>query len=448
MMRFLRWSGPIVGAWLCASAPAAAALYGAEQFTLDNGMEVVVIPNHKAPVVAHMVWYRVGAVDEPPGKSGIAHFLEHLMFKGTPTHPSGAINGLVARNGGDQNAFTSFEYTGYYQNVAVDRLPLMMELEADRMRNLIISEDDVTTEREVIIEERRMRVDNRPGSVLDERMSAALWLTHRYGTPVIGWPNEMAGLDRNDALAFYNRFYGPENAILVVSGDITAKQLRPLAEKTYGAIPRRGARYERPSPPALLPAADVRVTYRDEKVRQPSLIRRYIAPGYATDDAADVDALSVFAEITGGGATSKFYRSLVVDRQIAASAGAGFDGAGASHGSMYLDVSPNPGVSIEDAEKALDEELARVLDGGISDEDVARAKQRMKTSLIFLKDSPLSAAQRVGGWVASGLPLMQLETWDKRLDAVTADRVRSVAKALFASAPSATGILLPKERAP
>ncbi|MBM3514847.1 MAG: insulinase family protein [Alphaproteobacteria bacterium] len=429
-------------------ASAHAAIYGAESFTLDNGMEVVVIPNHRAPVVAHMVWYRVGAVDEPPGKSGIAHFLEHLMFKGTPTHPAGEINQVVARNGGDQNAFTSFEYTGYYQNIAVDRLPKMMELEADRMRNLILSEEDVATERDVIIEERRMRVDNRPGSILDERLSAALWMTHRYGTPVIGWPEEMAGLNREDALQFYKRFYAPENAILVISGDITAKTLKPLAEKYYGVIPRGGEKFVRPAPPKLMPGADVRVTYHDERVKQPSLYRRYVAPSYATGDQADVDALTVFAEIAGGGATSKLYRALVVDREIAASAGAGYDGSAASHGSMYLDVTPNPGIELAEAEKAMDEEMRKILGGGISDDDVAKAKQRMKTSLIFLKDSPLGAAQRVGAWVATGLPLADLENWDKRLETITADRVRSAAKALFASAPSATGILLPKETAP
>ncbi len=443
------FAGIAVLAVLVRIAPdAAAAVYGAESFQLSNGMEVVVIPNHRAPVVAHMVWYRAGAVDEPPGVSGIAHFLEHLMFKGTPTYPAGAINGVVARNGGDQNAFTSYEFTAYYQNIAVDRLPLMMEIEADRMRNLILSEEDVTTERDVIIEERRMRVDNQPGAVLDERLSAALWMTHRYGTPVIGWPEEMARLSRSDALTFYKRIYSPENAILVVSGDITAAKLKPLAEKTYGAIPRGGERYERPKPPALMPGADVRVTYRDERVRQPSVMRKYIAPSYATGDKAEVDALTVFSEIAGGGATSKLYRALVVDREIAASAGAGFDGTSASHGAMYLDVSPNPGVTIEAAEQAMDEELQKVLDGGISDDDVARAKQRMKTSLIFLKDSPLGAAQRVGAWVATGLPLADLESWDKRLDAVTADRVRSSAKSLFATAPSATGILLPKEAKP
>lgn len=429
-----------------ATPRANAALYGAETFTLANGMEVVVIPNHRAPVVAHMVWYRVGAIDETPGKSGIAHFLEHLMFKGTPKHPEGEINALVARNGGDQNAFTSYDFTGYYQNIAVDRLPLMMEMEADRMRNLILSENDVTTEREVIIEERRMRVDNQPGSILSERAEAALWLNHRYGIPVIGWPQEMAGLTREDALAFYKKYYAPENAILVVSGDITAAQLKPLAEKYYGVIPRGGARFERPKMTALMPPADVRVSYYDERVRQPSISRRYIAPSYTLGDKAEVDALTVFAEIAGGGSTSKLYQALVVQRQIAAGASAGFDGAAASYGAFVLGITPNPGVSIEDAEKAMDEEFAKILKDGITDDDVRRAKQRMKTSLVYLKDSPLGAAQRVGRWVATGLPLADLENWDVRLEAVTADQVRTAARNLFSTAPSATSILLPKEQ--
>ena len=292
-----------------------------------------------------------------------------------------------------------------------------------------------------------MRVDNQPGAILSERLEAALWVTHRYGTPVIGWLDEMKGLSREDALTFYKKYYSPENAILVVSGDITAAQLKPLAEKYYGVIPRGGARFEHAKQLDLPAPADVRVTYADERVRQPSVMRRYIAPSYRTGNQAEVDALQVFAEIVGGGSTSKFYQALVVKREIAADADANFDSTAASYGAMTLSITPNPGVTIEAAEKAMDEELAKVLDGGITDADVARAKTRMKTSLVYLKDSPLGAAQRVGGWVATGMPLADLENWDVRLAAVTADQVRAAAKKLFATAPSGTGVLLPKEAA-
>ncbi|MCB2106703.1 MAG: insulinase family protein [Rhodobacteraceae bacterium] len=429
--------------WL-APASGHAAVYGAESFMLENGMQVVVIPNHRAPVVTHMVWYRGGAIDEPPGKSGIAHFLEHLMFKGTPKNPEGAINRIVATNGGDQNAFTSHDYTAYYQNIAVDRLPIMMALEADRMKNLILSEEDVTTEREVIIEERRMRVSNRPESVLSERLDAAWWMTHRYGIPVLGWAEEMANLQRADALAFYKRFYSPENAILVVAGDITAAQLKPLAEKTYGKLKRGGdpAKHELVAP--LPPPASVRVTYTDPRVRQPRWYRQFVAPSVNAGDTDEVPALAVFAEILGGGSTSKLYRGLVIDQPVGAGVGASYDSMAVSYGTFTLWIVPNPGVAIEDAEAAMEKKIAAVLDGGITDDDVAAAKQRMRTSLVYLKDSPFGAAQRVGAMLATGMTLEQIESSDERIAAVTADQVRAAAKKVLANAPSATGILLPE----
>ena len=191
---------------LVIAAPVHAAVYGAESFMLANGMQVVVVPNHRAPVVSLMVWYKNGAADDPLGKSGIAHFLEHLMFKGTPRYSAGAITDIVARHGGQQNAFTSHDYTAYFENVAVEHLPLMMDIEADRMRNLVLDKKGVDTEREVIIEERRMRTDNVPRAILQERMAAALWMTNHYGIPVIGWEAEMRGLTQKDALDYYNKY--------------------------------------------------------------------------------------------------------------------------------------------------------------------------------------------------------------------------------------------------
>ncbi|MDX2223729.1 MAG: pitrilysin family protein [Rhodospirillaceae bacterium] len=427
-------------------AAAAVAVFGAESFMLKNGMEVVVIPNHRAPVVTHMVWYRVGAIDEPPGKSGIAHFLEHLMFKGTPKYPAGAMNEVVARNGGDQNAFTSYDYTAYYQNIAVDRLPLMMEIEADRMRNLILSEEDVSTERDVIIEERRMRVSNRPEAILGERLDAAMWMTHRYGIPVLGWAEEMADLQRADALAFYKRFYSPENAILVVAGDMTAAKLKPLAEKHYGSIKRGGEPYQRKLAAPLPAPAAVQVTYRDPRVRQPRWSRQLVAPSFNAGERADVEPLLVFSEIAGGGATSKLYRALVVERKIAAGAGSFYNPNMFSYGTYSMWVTPNPGVEIAAAEQALDQELDKILaDGGITDDDVAKAKQRMTTSLAYAKDSPFGAAQQVGMLRAIGIPLEVIESAEARLNAVTADQVRAAATRLFATGASGTAILLPAQ---
>ncbi len=201
---------------------------------LANGMQVVVIPDRRAPVITQMVWYKVGAADEPQGKSGIAHFLEHLMFKGTEKIAPGEFSKLIARNGGEDNAFTTHDATAYFQRVAADRLALVMGMEADRMVNLRLSEEDVTTERKVILEERRSRVDNDPSSILSEEMGAALYLAHHYGIPVIGWEHEMKSLSREDAIAFYKQFYAPNNAILVVAGDVEPQAVIKLAQDTFG----------------------------------------------------------------------------------------------------------------------------------------------------------------------------------------------------------------------
>jgi zinc protease len=228
-------------------------------FNLANGMQVVVIPDHRTPVVTHMVWYKNGSADDPPGKSGIAHFLEHLMFKGTETRPKGMFSNLVSELGGQENAFTSFDYTAYFQKVAKEHLGTMMSFEADRMKNLVLSDEDVLPERDVVLEERRMRTDSDPGAQLSESLGRTLYVNHPYGLPIIGWQHEIEGLNREDALAYYRRFYTPENAILVVAGDVTEAAVRSLAEETYGRIaargeaPRRNRTAEPPIPAAILP---------------------------------------------------------------------------------------------------------------------------------------------------------------------------------------------------
>ncbi|MES1201145.1 MAG: pitrilysin family protein, partial [Pseudomonadota bacterium] len=270
-----------------------------ETFTLRNGLQVVVITDRRAPVVTHMVWYRVGAADEQAGKSGIAHFLEHLMFKGTREIPPGQFSPMIARNGGDDNAFTSWDYTGYYERIARDRLELVMRMEADRMRNLNLTPNVIDSERNVIIEERRQRVDNNPGSVLNERMSAMLHPNHPYGTPIIGWLHEMQGLTREDALNWYQNYYAPNNAIVVVAGDIDAAELRPLAERYYGRLrpsdhlPPRHWPHDPPS------SGPMRTSHRDEKVQQPSLVRLYPAVSYSTQHGNEAAALDVATEILG-----------------------------------------------------------------------------------------------------------------------------------------------------
>jgi zinc protease len=454
-MSLLRALAVIMAVLFMGAAPTAAKdakpltsgkVFGAESFTLPNGLMVVVIPNHRAPIVSHMIWYRIGAADEVPGKSGLAHFLEHLMFKGTERYSAGKLTDLVARNGGNQNAFTSFDYTGYFQNIAVDKLPLMMDMEADRMRNLRLEENEVTTEREVIIEERRMRVDSVPSAVMSERLSAGLWMTNHYGIPVIGWEAEMRGLTREDALAFYKKYYAAHNAIVVVAGDITAAQLKPLAEKYYGAIPKTGEAQPRKRSTYLPRRADERVTMTHERVLQPQWSRDYIAPSYNVGERADVHGLEIFAEILGGGATAKMYRSLVVDQQLAADASASYGPEAVSYGTFSVAATPAPGVPIEKLEAAYDALFASVLKDGITDADVKRAKDRMIARLAYAKDSPIRAAYQVGGSLAVGLTLDEIETWPQAIAAITPDQVRAAARTMAAKASTGTGILLPEPK--
>src|SRR5919202_6797938 len=254
-------------------------------FTLDNGLDVVVIPDRRVPVVTHMVWYRNGSADDPQGQSGIAHFLEHLMFKGTERHPAGEFSKVVSGVGGQENAFTSYDYTAYFQRVARDHLGTMMAFEADRMSGLVLDDAVVAPERDVVLEERRMRVETDPAAQLSEAMAASLFVHHPYGLPIIGWMHEIEGLNREHALAYYERFYTPENAILVVAGDVKPDEVRRLADKTYGLVAPDGGRPERLRPREPDPRAARHIDVADPKVEQPTLQRLYLTPSARTAQA-------------------------------------------------------------------------------------------------------------------------------------------------------------------
>src|SRR6266581_7717293 len=296
-------------------------------FTLANGLEVVVIPDRRTPVVTHMLWYRVGAADETSGKSGLAHFLEHLMFKGTAKNPQGLFSQTVATIGGQENAFTSSDYTGYFQRVARERLRTVMEFESDRMTGLVLTDDVVKPELQVVLEEQNMRVANNPGARLSEQMEAALYLNHPYQRPIIGWRQEIEKLTRDDALAFYKRFYTPNNAILIVAGDVTAEEVKILAEDTYGKVARvtEVAPRQRPQEPAQV--ASRTVTLADARVTQPSVQRYYLVPSYTTAKSGESEALEVLSHILGHGASSRLYDLLVVEKSIAVNAAAGYSGS-------------------------------------------------------------------------------------------------------------------------
>jgi zinc protease len=394
-----------------------------------------------------MVWYRVGSADEPRGHSGIAHFFEHLMFKGTREIPPGEYSRTVARNGGDDNAFTSWDYTAYHVRIARDRLELVMRMEADRMRNLRYSDETFLSERDVIVEERRQRIDNSPGAVLGERMRAMLWPHHPYGTPIIGWLHEIQSLDRSSAQAFYETWYAPNNAILVIAGDITAEELRPLAQRYYGRLRPTRDLPERTwvsDPPNVGP---MRVTHRDEKVRQPSLSRIYRAISYGTDEGRQAHALDVAIDILGGGETSRLYRALVEDQRIAVSAGAGANTSGLGGGSVSVYATPAEGVTLEQVEAAVDAVIATYLRDGPTDAELARSKSSLAAAAVYSRDSQEALANMYGASLAQGESIDDIVNWGNDIQAVTRDEAIAMARQTLDINASVTGWLLPPEEA-
>jgi zinc protease len=432
----------LVGLLAFLATPSQAKVFSPESFTLDNGLQVVIITNRRAPVVTQMLFYKVGGADENPGKSGLAHFLEHLMFRGTKTYGPGQFSAIVARLGGNENAFTTADFTAYHQSVAIEALPRVMALEADRMENLVLDKKTVDTEREVILEERRQRIDNNPHAQLGEMLNAVLYLNHPYRIPVIGWEHEMEGLTAEDAQDFYRHWYAPNNAILVLSGDISAAEARPLVEKYYGPIARRDVpQRHRPSEPQQF--APRRVTLESDAVQQPSWIRIYQAPNYAGPKKDQAYALDVLAEILSGDTTGRLYRHLVVEQKLAAGVWSDFDGNRVDLGSFTFAATPNPGGKLETIEAAIDKEIADLLDKGVTDEEVARAKASLIDGAIKARDSLMGPANTLGQALAVGLAIDDVENWPDRIAAVTKDQIEAAAKAVFDINRSATGLLVP-----
>jgi zinc protease len=432
----------VVAALLAAPAgPARAQIFDPESFTLDNGLQVVVVTNRRAPIVTQMLWYKVGSADEPRGKSGMAHLLEHMMFKGTEQYPDGKFSDIVARNGGRENAFTSYDYTGYFQTVARDRLELIMKLEADRMTNLVLEPQDVVTERQVVMEERRQRVESEPSGKLSEMANASLYLHHPYGTPIVGWTAEIRSITAEDMQAFYDTWYAPNNAVLVIAGDVTAEEVRPLAEKYYGPIDRAEVpdrdRVQEPQQ-----NAPRRVELESPRVRQPSLSIRYLAPSYNTADTEGRPyALQVLSEVLGGGPTSRLYRALVVEQGVAASAGSWYGANALDTSDFGFYISPRPDVEIAKAEQALRAEIERLLTDGVTDTEVAEAKERLRADTVYAQDSVNTAPRVIGRALATGGTVADIEAWPERIAAVTPAEVEAAAKAVLTPESSVTAVL-------
>lgn len=411
-------------------------------FMLDNGMQVVVIEDHRAPVLQHMVWYRAGSADEPVGSSGVAHFLEHLLFKATDTLEAGELSATVAANGGNDNAFTSFDYTAYFQRVASDRLELMMRMEADRMVNIRLTERDIATERDVILEERNQRTDNNPRALFGEQMNAAQYLNHRYGVPIIGWRHEMETLDMDDAMSFYSTYYAPNNAILVVTGDVDPQEVRALAETYYGVIPANPdlpERFRALEPPQT---AARRLTFEDPRVAQPYVHRSYLAPERNPGEQEKAAALYLLGELLGGGTTSYLNETLQFDQQKAIYTGAFYQGNSLDKTTFDIYVVPAPGVTLQEAEDALDQALADFVAQGVDAEDLDRIKMQLRAAQIYAQDDVDRIGNRYGRALSIGLTVEDVQDWPRLLQAVTADEIIAAAHEVLRMEGSVTGWLM------
>lgn len=419
-------------------------LFGATAWTLPNGLRVVHAESRRVPVVAHYLFYGAGGGEDPAGRSGVAHFLEHMMFKGSRNVAPGELSLAVAREGGQDNAFTSRDVTAYFQHVEASRLGLVMRMEADRFAAPLIPADTLEPERDVILEERRLRTDSSPRARFWEAFEAALWgPQHWHGRPIIGWADEIRAISRQDLEDFYRDRYAPANAVLVVAGDAREAEVRRLAEELYGPEPARPHRGRERGPPPSAPA-EARITRRDPSVREASFMRTAVAPSLTWGDPKQAWALEVVAHLLGGGQGSRMHKALV-EAGLATGAGCSFDAEAAGAGSFTLSATLRPGVAGEKLEGAVDATVSRLLQEGPTEEERARAVRQITAGAMLSLDGFGNAPRMLGGALALGLPLDTVEFWPRRLREVTLAEVEAAARAVLGGAPSTTGWLVPGE---
>ena len=416
------------------------------EFELSNGLQIIVVPDRRAPVVTHSLWYKVGAADDPAGKSGLAHFLEHLLFKGTSNVPKDEFSRAVSEIGGQENAFTSSDYTGYYQKIPPEALEQMMFYEADRMRNLVLTEDIVAPELQVILEERGQRIDNSPGAIMSEFVNAALYIHHPYGTPVIGWEHEIEKLTLQDAIAFYDKWYQPNNATLIVVGDVEPENVLALAKKTYGKIPKADELSSRSWLKEPKPVAARSVEYRDRRVTTPSFGRGYLAPSYYTAEAGEAEALDLLSAILGGSSTSRLHTELVLEKEMATSAGAYYQGSSRGTGRFGFYASPRGETTIEELEAAAQKVVDDVLKDGVLQEELDRQREIFLRSQIFSRDNQGTLVRIYGSVLSNGGTVASINNWPDQLRKVTIEQVNAVARKYLQPKRSVTNYLLPEEK--
>lgn len=411
-------------------APEGQKVFNAQTFTLPNGLQVVVIPNDRAPVVTSMLWIKAGAADEPWGKSGSAHFFEHLMFKGTATVKPGEFSKIVRSLGGNDNAFTSYDYTAYFESLSVRHLEKILGMEADRMRNLNPPPGEFDAERKVILEERRERTDNDPKARFSEQLRAALYVNHPYGRPIIGWSDEMQKLDWPTAKKFYDKFYRPDNAILVVSGDVNKDTLKPLVEKTFGALPSSSDKVSRKRPAVPPLSGRMRLVWSDPQIRQPLVQRLYRVPSWRGSREESL-ALQVLEEVLSGGPSTRLYKALAVESKKVSAISFSYDPQRWDNAEAGFSASLLPGVSPEDVESSIDTLLRALIKDGVSAEELRAAKDSLKDAAVYARDSLTGPAMIVGQALATGASLDDVETWPSLIEGVTAAQVQAVAKKYF-----------------
>jgi zinc protease len=444
--------GLLAGAALSPSGPALAKLFAvgkrnAETFTLPNGLQAIVLPSRRAPIVTQVVVYKVGSADEVFGRTGAAHFLEHMMFKGTDKVPSGEFSRIVSRNGGRDNAYTTFDSTGYHQTIAAEQLELVMRMEADRMTGVHITEREIVPERQVILEERRMRTDNVPASLLDEAVREQLYGRHKpYAMPIIGYVDDIKRLGVNDLLGFYRRHYAPNNAILIVAGDTTTEQVRKLAERYYGPIAGRKMEPRlRPSQGGTdLPQKVIRA---DARVAEPRWSRLWLAPSYKVGETKYAYALQVLARLFGGTETSRLSRVLVEQRKVALSAWASYSPSSLGLTSFDIGVHPAKSSSLTDVEEAVTAEMKKLLDGGVTAEEVERAQNQLLAAAIYSQDSLASGPRIYGTALSTGSTVADIDAWPQRISAVTPAEVQAAAQHVWRDNGAVTALLTPAEGA-
>ena len=418
-----------------------AAVFHPHSFTLDNGLRVVVIEQNLGDAVCHMIWYKVGGGDDPQGQSGLAHFVEHLMFKATDTLEVGEFSRFVTKHGGRDNAFTSYDYTAYFQIVARPQLGDVMSMEADRMKNLRLRDEDILTERNVILEERKSRSDNNPSALLHEAAAASLYNHHPYGTPLIGWRHEIARLNGDHVADFYRRYYHPNNAIVILSGAITRQEAQSLAEFYYGDLERGAVTpRQRVTDPPIITERTVRLT--DDRVQQPTLRYYWRLPKHRHDeDRASDEAFSILTHYLGGGSSSRLYEQWVVDDGVAVSVSLSFDSWGRDYDDIVLSVIPVADVTLERLDLHIRSQWRAIMNETIATHDMERVRQHLLAEAVYSQDSLMAPAYLFGIALTTGGTLADVEEFPQRINDVTTEQLRDAAAFLHDTNPHVTAQL-------